>query len=280
MTEPPLTDTNASRFTWEAFIRGARLADVIPAQGKRGAVSAATFKAIALVWASYADPDGTNVFPGVATVAVAAEVSFKTAKLVTAKLVELGLLKRVAATTRRARRYDLYRLALPEDILEHVTHLNPDQMAKAGEAMRLAYRGRPKTCSVGGTTDPLPGLDDDAPDGSDDGIGVGSGGPPGSFGVGSSGPAVGGPADRGTYPGTVPSISTEPSTVADLDLSVTVDAANKDQIDSSVVNVPPESKPSTDAGPCPYPKCDGSTYQVGVGSGRYRRKCPDSRHKN
>lgn len=272
-TEPP--DTNVNRYSWETFIRGARFTGVIPAQGKRGAVSATTFKAIALMWATYGNPDGSNVRPGVATVAVAAEVSFKTAKLVTPKLVELGLLKRVAPTDRRARKYDIYRLALPEDILDRVDHLDPDQMKKAGEAMREAYRGKPKTDSVGGPEDPTPDAEEDAPDELDDEIGVGSGGTPTKSGVGSSGPAVGGPVDCGTYPRTEPIDMTKPTIGEDLDRDVAVDRAAEDPIVSPVK----VETGSPDLGPCPYPKCDGETHQMGVGRGAYRRRCPDPRHK-
>jgi hypothetical protein len=263
-------DMGCTRFEWEQTVRRARVDRVIPAQGKRGAVSGAHFKAVAWAWASWGNPDGTSIFPGIATVAVCAEVSYKTAKLVTAKLVELGLLEQVAPSTRRKSRFDEYRLILHPDLSDRLVVLDPDQMKKAAEAMRESYRGtRPR----GGPLDPIredaeQGPPDPAPDGAEApsaGSEMGSTGPDGRAGVGSSGPAVWGPVDCGTNHGTEPSFSTKPSTGEDVRTEVAVDSTQQDPIEVSSVGRQgdPPRRVSRFVSPCGNPFCRGGVLHLG-----------------
>ena len=99
------------RWTWVDVVRRARL-------GR-------TTKGVALLLATYADNDGSRVFPGVATASVAAEVDYKTAKRAIAELVKAGLLEVVGDRTRKAGSATEYRLVLADDVLERVEVLTP-----------------------------------------------------------------------------------------------------------------------------------------------------------
>jgi len=199
-----------SRFEWEQIILRARLSGLITgnARGTRGGVSGATFKAVALVWASHADPDGGNIYPGDATLAVEAEVSLKVARAVKRKLVELGLTERVKAGARRQHRGDEYRLTLPTALLEVVDVLSPAAVRVAAIDMYERSRGKrggssgtPTQSAVGGPPDPVQiavqGPADPVRDDELEGRG-GSSGTPDSGCGGSSGTSVGGPPDRYT----------------------------------------------------------------------------------
>lgn len=77
-----------------------------------------TVKLVALVIASYADPDGTKVFPGIARLAVQCEIDYRTARRAVASLRERGLIELVRRGARRNGKSDEYRLVLTEDLLE------------------------------------------------------------------------------------------------------------------------------------------------------------------
>lgn len=208
----------AGRFEWERIIKRARcgglVAGKVAGNGKktRGDITAATFKAVAFVWASYADEDGRNIFPGDATLAVDAEVSLKTAKAVKAKLVELGLTERVRAGARRLRGADEYRLTFPSDLVDQVDVLSPAQAKLAAERLREANRGK-----RGGSSGPLTKSTAEGPTGVEQPVDNpdvrgpvdpvhpavaqlcgGSSGPARDGCGGSSGPVVGGPVDPRT----------------------------------------------------------------------------------
>lgn len=77
-----------------------------------------TNKLVALVIASYADPDGTRIFPGVARLAVQAEVDHRTARRALAALRAVGLIEVARRGNRRGGKSDEYRLILADDLLE------------------------------------------------------------------------------------------------------------------------------------------------------------------
>jgi hypothetical protein len=206
------------RHTWEKTILRARLNGVIAgnAKGSRGGVSGAAFKAVAFAWSSHANPDGSNIYPGDATLAVESEVGLKAVKAIKAKMVELGLTMRTKAGARRLGQNDIYRLTLPvaPDLSELIEVLSPDGLRAAAvetyEKQRGVSRGSdgplttyvvdevvqgpedPQQTAVQGPVDPLQTERDRSQ--------RGSGGPTDSGCWGSGGPVVGGPEDPNTKP--------------------------------------------------------------------------------
>lgn len=267
-------DERSRRFQWEQILRRARVDKIIPAKGKRGAVSGTAFKAVAYTWASYGGPGGTDIYPGIATVAVGAEVGYKTAKLVTAKLVELGLLRLVAPSRRRRGHFDEYELAIPADLFDLLEILSPDQVKEAAAAMRESYRGKP---TEGGPVDPPPNCPERAPQGDRDETGVGSNLPPNTARVGSSGPAVGGPVDCGTNHETKPSLLTKPSAENGFRTAVTLTRArgsakdrNFDDEDGARGLSAPLRGPIRRQSGCGYPACRSGIWKLG----RTEKLCP------
>lgn len=191
------------RFEWEQIIMRARLGDLIQGNGRgtRGGVSGAAFMAVALVWAGHADPDGSNIYPGDATVAVEAEVGLKVAQAVKRKMVEVGLTEKVRARSRRQHRGDEYRLTLPTDLLDRVEVLTPAALKVLAVAEYEKRRGK-----RGGSTGPLMepigeepvGGPEDTPHGTPAEIRGGSDGTTKTGCGGSDGTSVGGPLDRDT----------------------------------------------------------------------------------
>jgi hypothetical protein len=114
-----------------------------------------TVKAIAVIIASYADYEtGLRVHPGVARLAVEAEVTYNVAKSGLAKLRDAGLIELVKpARTRGAS--DEYRLILADDLLDRVDVLTPGQVTVESEKIRAARRGKYRPRDDG--PDPSPG---------------------------------------------------------------------------------------------------------------------------
>lgn len=241
-----------TRHEWESVLLRARLGSVVGGTGRvgkngrvtRGGVSGTTFKAVLLVIATHADPDGTRVWPGDATVAVLAETSVQVVQAVRRALVRLGLLEKVRARSRRQRRGDEYRLTLPSDLLDAVEVLSPAAVKVA--AMDLYEKRRGKRGGSGGTptdaTD-LDGVGDPAdPPHEDDTVSMGdpvdtpqaepdetcggSGGTTTDVYGGSGGTHVGDPVARDTYPETPPRTTTQPNG-EDVRTAVTVSRASE-----------------------------------------------------
>lgn len=135
---------------WTDILRRTRLDGVVPR------VSGATIKLIALTMASYADADGTRIFPGVARIAVDAEVTHQTAKRALAALRTLGLLDLVKAGARPGHA-DEYRLAIPTDLLDRVDVWSPAAHRLEVERLRGNTRGRYRPKGTG-EPDPDPHL--------------------------------------------------------------------------------------------------------------------------
>lgn len=191
------------RFEWEQIIMRARLSDLIKGNGRgtRGGVSGAAFMAVALTWAAHADPDGTNIYPGDATVAVEAEVGLKVAQAVKKAMVDIGLTEKMRSRSRRQHRGDEYRLTLPTDLLDRVEVLTPAALKLAAIAEYEKRRGK-----RGGSTGPLMepvgedvvGGPQDTPQHDPAEIRGGSDGTTKTGCGGSDGTSVGGPPDRDT----------------------------------------------------------------------------------
>lgn len=107
MTTGPGTATAATpfRYFWEKTVRDAGMA-----KGEGGV----SVLAIALVLATYANADGTKVYPGVARLAKGAGVSDRTVDRALARLRAEGYVIKVREGNSRAGKADEYRLALPD----------------------------------------------------------------------------------------------------------------------------------------------------------------------
>lgn len=126
---------------WTDVVRRARL-------GK-------TTKYIAFVVASYADfADGSRVFPGVATLAHAAEVNYKTVQKGVSELLAAGLIEVVRAHSGTRERGTEYRLALGEQLLDRVRVESPAEFRLAAERLGAARRRGRSTAHGEGRTQP------------------------------------------------------------------------------------------------------------------------------
>lgn len=251
------------RYEWEQIIRRARLAGLISGTGRtgrtgrttRGGLAATTVKAVALAYASYADPDGTRVMPGDATIAVALECGLKTVRAVKAQLLALGLLTRLRAAGRG--RAEEYRLTLPVDLLERLEVLTPGQFELAARDVRETARGKrgapadelgwsgghPQPDSWGGPADTPNDADRDQ-------MGW-SGGPPENAMGWSGGPTWGGPADPRTYQDQA--TPTTDHSGEDLRTAVTVSRVRAAAEDPISAEVRKNSGPSAPPAPPPRP---------------------------
>jgi hypothetical protein len=135
------------RYEWERVIRRARLGRVIAgnAKGSRGGVSAAAFKAVAFTWSSHGNSDGSDIYPGDATLAVESEVGLKAVKAIKAAMVRLGLTTRTKAGARRQGQGDVYRLTLPVSptLDKLIEVLSTDEVRAAAVATYEKQRGTP-----------------------------------------------------------------------------------------------------------------------------------------
>lgn len=100
-----VTPTPAGRFEWERRFRSAAL-------GKRGTARAATL-AVGFAMATYADGDGSNIFPGRERLATDLGVSESTVKRELTALEGLGYLIKTREHNRSKGLAATYRLAVP-----------------------------------------------------------------------------------------------------------------------------------------------------------------------
>lgn len=103
-----------------------------------------TVKAVAMVLATYADSDGTRVFPGVARLSYECEITYNTAQKALARLREVQLIELVKRATRRGAA-DEYRLTLGADLLERIEVPTPAQVEVAINAIRGSKQGQWKS---------------------------------------------------------------------------------------------------------------------------------------
>lgn len=103
------------RYEWERLVRRARLPKPV--------------KLLAFVLATYADPDGSRVRPGLPVLASVTGDSERNVRRLLALLVdELGLLRQVARGGGRGGkgRASVYRLTIPVDLLDRLEMLSPE----------------------------------------------------------------------------------------------------------------------------------------------------------
>jgi DNA-binding transcriptional ArsR family regulator len=105
-------DVGASVNEWVNVVRRGRLGP--------------TVKLVALTIATYANSDGTKIFPGIARLAVQCEVDYRTARRALAALRSMGLIELVKRGARKLGKSDEYRLILSASLLEHCEIPTPD----------------------------------------------------------------------------------------------------------------------------------------------------------
>ncbi|MGW6499369.1 hypothetical protein [Nonomuraea angiospora] len=112
-------------WTWIAVVRRAELGF---GEGKRR-INSSTVQHVALVAATYGNPDGTRVRPSAERLARVTRLNERTVRLCLARLRDVGLLVRVMQGSSQGRRAlaDEYRLAIPDDLLERVAMLDPNE---------------------------------------------------------------------------------------------------------------------------------------------------------
>ena len=124
MTDDHGADVN----TWVNVVRRARLHP--------------TTKLIALFLASYANGDGTQIYPGVALLAVQSRHGYRTVQAELKRLRDLGLIEPMPRTGMPRTSPTRYRLILAADVLELVDVPTPAAEKAAAEKLIIRYRGR------------------------------------------------------------------------------------------------------------------------------------------
>jgi DNA-binding transcriptional ArsR family regulator len=141
--------TTAGRYEWERIIRRARLG--------------APAKAVALAMATYADGDGSRVYPGIARLVAVTELSDRSVRGALKKLRDLGLIERTYKGGHRGVHAvtDVHRLTIPVDLLERVEMLDPTETPRVQPAGDAAW-DEPQPAP--GASQPAPGASQPAPD--------------------------------------------------------------------------------------------------------------------
>lgn len=106
-----------------------------------------TTKAVALTLATYADADGTRVFPGVARLSFDCELGYNVVQQCLSRLREFLLIELVRQGNSRGAS-DEYRLTIPGDLDERVILPSPTQAKKEIEAIRERRRGKYRPVDV------------------------------------------------------------------------------------------------------------------------------------
>ncbi|MGY1773537.1 helix-turn-helix domain-containing protein [Blastococcus sp. SYSU D00813] len=107
------------RYEWERLVRRCQLT--------------APTKLVALTMATYANADGTSIYPGVARLTAVTGLSDRSVRAALKALRDVGLVERTVEGSRAGRRAlaDEHRLTVPDDLLERVMLLPPDEKAPA-----------------------------------------------------------------------------------------------------------------------------------------------------
>lgn len=154
----PTTPLQACRrFDWERVIRRAVLPQAV--------------RFLALILATYADQDGAHVRPGNVRLVAVTGMSLRTVVRHTATLRDLGLLEKLTNGGGPARRAADYRLTIPEDLLERVELLDPDEGTAQTAGIRVIHSLRTHASQVAEVPHRDPSNsrhDDGASSGSDD----------------------------------------------------------------------------------------------------------------
>lgn len=142
-----MSTDSASVREWTDILRRIRFGRSVQVSEKV-AVSSEKVLSVARVLATYADSDGSRVYPSVARVAVDAHIDYTTAKRAMSVLRRYGLIRFV----RHRGFVDEYQLAVPEDLMERVQVLSPAQYDL--EVERMADRNRRSTGAPRTRTEP------------------------------------------------------------------------------------------------------------------------------
>jgi hypothetical protein len=119
--------TTATRYDWERIVRRAQLP--------------APVKLVALTLATFADRDGSRVYPGVSRLVAVTCLSERSVRSALGVLRDKGLIERVYKGGHRGVNAftDVHRLAIPVDLFEAVEMLGPDEVAAPQPAPRAAW---------------------------------------------------------------------------------------------------------------------------------------------
>lgn len=121
-------DPGASVNAWVNVVRRARLHE--------------TTKLIALLLASYASPDGTNIFPGVARLAVQSGHGYRTVQRHLAHLRTAGLIEPLPRRNTPRHFSTGYRLILAADLLDRIDVPTPATEDAAVDKLTSLFRGK------------------------------------------------------------------------------------------------------------------------------------------
>lgn len=102
----------------------------------------ATTKLVALLVASYADPDGTNIYPGIARLAVQSGKGYRSVERALASMRAMQLIEKMPRAGMRRGWSARYRLILGADVLEKVDVMTPAAEELAAEGLRSLDRMR------------------------------------------------------------------------------------------------------------------------------------------
>ncbi len=103
---------------------------------------ARTTKYVALLLATYASPDGSNIYPGVARLAIQSGYAYKTVQVELQRLRAVGLIQAMPRRGMRRGWSTRYRLILSADLLDKVDVPMPATEDAAVEQLTARYRGR------------------------------------------------------------------------------------------------------------------------------------------
>lgn len=98
-------------------------------------------KLVGFLLATYADSNGTRIFPGVARVSVECGLTYNMTQAAMAELRSAGLIEVVRQAARRGES-DEYRLVLAPDLMERIEVRSPAEILIAIEALRTQRRGK------------------------------------------------------------------------------------------------------------------------------------------
>jgi hypothetical protein len=109
------TNEHAGRYEWERIVRRC----IMPS----------TAKLVALAMATYANADGTRIFPGASRLAAVTGLSERATRGALTFLRDTGLIVRVYKGGRHGDKAftDVHHLAIPADILDRLALLDPDE---------------------------------------------------------------------------------------------------------------------------------------------------------
>jgi DNA-binding transcriptional ArsR family regulator len=122
-----------------------------------------TVKLVALTIASYADPDGTKVFPGIARLTVQCGVDYRSVQRALARLREARLIEMTRRGARRNGKSDEYRLILGADLLEKIHVPTPAAEKLAIERVRTGQLAKQEQSRIRRQQDRLEAADNPVP---------------------------------------------------------------------------------------------------------------------